>query len=156
MRSISLSSWKQSKAVCCLPLNSPYFGRGSNSMHNWKWLLWSICYAFVLPTSATQAPPGGCSWGICFFPLRVISPLLHLFLLWCLFFMTIHTSVEIALDFSPNALLSSCLCLNAIRPSLPRFFFPLTHKMLSFIWVHAPKLRGCVCLRVSSINVPDV
>lgn len=64
-----------------LTVNSPYFGRGSNLIHNWKWLLWSICYAFILPTSARQAPPGGCSWGICFFffPLRVIFPL-HLFL----------------------------------------------------------------------------
>lgn len=68
-----------------LTVNGPYFGRGSNLIHNWKWLLWSIWYAFVLPTSAT---PGGCSWGICsffsvlFFPSISSSPSFDAFPRW--------------------------------------------------------------------------
>lgn len=45
-----------------LTANSPCFGSKSNLIHNWKWLLRSIWYAFVLLTSVTRAPPGGCSW----------------------------------------------------------------------------------------------
>ena len=113
-----------------LTVNSPYFGSESNSIHNWKWLLWSIWYAFVLPTSATATLPGGCSWGICFFfffsPSCHFSPPSLFALSFDAFFsMTIHTSVEIALhfDFSQNGLLSSCLCLDPILPSFPCFFF---------------------------------
>lgn len=65
-----------------LTVNSRCFGSGSNLIHNWKWLLRSIWYAFVLLTSATQAPPGGCSCGIWFFfffPSVSFFPL-HLFI----------------------------------------------------------------------------
>lgn len=69
-----------------LTVNSPYFGRGLNLIHNWKWLLWSIWYAFVLPTSAMQALPEGCSLGICVFspchfspPSLSLSPLMPFF-----------------------------------------------------------------------------
>lgn len=71
------------KIASCLLLtvNSPCFGSGCDLIHNWKWLLRSIGYASVLLTSATQAPPGGCSWGIFFSLLHVIFPLcLFLFL----------------------------------------------------------------------------
>lgn len=46
-----------------LTANSPCFGSGSNLIYNWKWLLRSIWYAFVLPTSAARAPPGAAALG---------------------------------------------------------------------------------------------
>lgn len=68
-----------------LTANSPCFGSRSNLIHNWKWLLRSIWYAFVLLTSATQAPPGGCFREIFFFlsfsfVLSVILTPVHLFI----------------------------------------------------------------------------
>lgn len=133
---LRLTELREAITSCLLlTVNSPYFGSESNSIHNWKWLLWSIWYAFVLPTSATATLPGGCSWGICFFSSVSFFPSISFALSFDAFFsMTIHTSVEIALhfDFSQNGLLSSCLCLDPIRPSFPCFFL-----FVFFFFFHA-------------------
>lgn len=137
--SCSLKRHKHKKVLCALPLrrtclhltelieaitscllltaNSPCCGRGSNFVHNWKWLLWSICFAFVLPASARQALPRCCTLGD--LHLCVISPLhpAASFLKCCF---RIHTSAEIALnsDVSQSAALRRWLCLDAVCSSL--------------------------------------
>lgn len=136
-----------------LTVNSPYFGRGSNLIHNWKWLLWSICYAFVVPTSATQAPPWGCTWGICFFSLS-FSPSISFSLSFDAFFsMTIHTSVEIALNFyfSQNALLSSCL--SVWMPFISHFLiFTTTYDVFFYLSACAHIMQ--LCLSQSELHHP--
>lgn len=66
-----------------LTANSPCFGSGSNLIHNWKWLLRSIWYAFVLLTSAARAPPGAAALGGFFLflcPRCHFNPPVHLFI----------------------------------------------------------------------------
>lgn len=145
-----------------LTANSPCFGSGPNLIHNWKWLLRSIWYAFVLLTSAARAPPGAaalggfsflflCPW--CHFnpPLPSIS--LSVSLLWCTHSTVIHTSLAIALNFnfSQNVLLSSCLYLDAIcLLFLPRPFPPSRRNV--FFHVGAFAYIIWLCFPQSEIN----
>lgn len=142
-----------------LTANSPCFGSGSNLIHNWKWLLRSIWYAFVLLTSAARAPPGAAALGgfsflfLCprchFNP----PPPVHLFICLPSLMRSLDTSVAIALNFnfSQNVLLSSCLYLDAIcRLFLPLPFAPSRQNV--FFHVSACTYIIWLCLPQSEIN----